>query len=183
MISNNVRQITLFSGATYNFGYWEHWSGLTGGTAVQLSSSGEPPPGTDLPTVVTEAVEEAAMTPVVVTPVPSGCNMFDVTFDPPQSDPVVGCEMVIFEETITLPEETEPGDYCCQVEFWADGALLGVQEVCVHAIEEAVGGSIIPTDKIGLLMPWIVAAGGLIVALGVSLVVWSRRRTEGVVDR
>lgn len=47
----------------------------------------------------------------------------------------------------------------------------------------SVGGTVLPTDKPGLFTPWIVAAGGLIVALGVSLVIWSRRRTEGAVDR
>ena len=183
MISNNVRQITMFSGGDWNMDYWEHWSGLTGGNVVQLSSSGEPPPGTDLPTVIVEAVEEAAMTPVVVTPVPTGCGLIDITFDPPQSDPAVGCEVVVFQETITVPEEMEPGEYCCQVEFWADGALIGVQEVCVNAIEESVGGTIIPTDKFGLLTPWIVAVGALIVAAGVSLGIWSRRRTEGAAGR
>jgi len=183
MISNNVRQITMFSGDELEMDYWEHWSGLTGGSAVQLDWSGEPPPGTALPTVIVEAVEEAAMTPVVVTPVPTGCGLIDITFDPPQSDPAVGCEMVIFQETIAVPQEMEPGEYCCQVEFWADGALIGVQEVCVRAVEESVGGSIIPTDKVGLLTPWIAAVGALIVAAGVSLLIWSKRRTEGAVDR
>jgi hypothetical protein len=91
--------------------------------------------------------------------------------------------VVVFQETISIPEEMEPGDYCCQVEFWADGALIGVQEVCVHAVEQAVGGTIIPTDKVGLLTPWIAAVGALIVAAGVSLVIWSRRRTEGAAGR
>ena len=38
-----------------------------------------------------------------------------------------------------------------------------------------VGGTIIPTDKPGLVMPWI-AAGALIVAAGVSLAIWNRKR-------
>jgi hypothetical protein len=175
MITNNVRQITMFSGGDWNMDYWEHWSGLTGGSAVQLSSSGEPPPGTDLPTVIVEAVEEAAMTPVVVTPVPTGCGLIDITFDPPQSGPAVGCEVVVFQETISVPEEMELGEYCCQVEFWADGALIGVQDVCVRVVEEAVGGVIIPTDKVGLMTPWIVGMGALIVVVGLSLAAYHRR--------
>ena len=38
------------------------------------------------------------------------------------------------------------------------------------------GGTTLPTDKLGLLMPWIVAAGSLVVLGGLSLAVWSRRR-------
>ena len=38
-----------------------------------------------------------------------------------------------------------------------------------------VGGTIIPTDKSGLVMPWIIG-GALIVVAGVSLAIWNRRR-------
>ncbi|MBA7593539.1 hypothetical protein ES703_00463 [subsurface metagenome] len=38
-----------------------------------------------------------------------------------------------------------------------------------------VGGTIVPTDKLGLVMPWIMA-GALIVAAGVSLALWNRKR-------
>lgn len=38
-----------------------------------------------------------------------------------------------------------------------------------------VGGTIVPTDKLGLVAPWIMAAA-LIVAAGVSLAVWNRKR-------
>ena len=49
--------------------------------------------------------------------------------------------------------------------------------VCGDACEAAppVGGTIIPTDKSGLVMPWIVA-GALIVVAGVSLAIWNRKR-------
>ncbi|MGB2798335.1 MAG: hypothetical protein WBC82_00565 [Dehalococcoidia bacterium] len=40
----------------------------------------------------------------------------------------------------------------------------------------SIGGTIIPTDKLGLLMPWIMAAGALRVLAGVSLAIWSKRR-------
>jgi len=42
-----------------------------------------------------------------------------------------------------------------------------------------VGGTIIPTDKTGLVMPWVIAVG-LIVVVGVSLAMWNRRRGAGV---
>ncbi len=38
-----------------------------------------------------------------------------------------------------------------------------------------VGGTIIPTDKLGLVMPWIMASA-LIVVAGVSLALWNRKR-------
>ena len=38
-----------------------------------------------------------------------------------------------------------------------------------------VGGTIIPTDKLGLVMPWIMAAA-LIVVGGVSLAIWNKKR-------
>lgn len=46
--------------------------------------------------------------------------------------------------------------------------------------EEApsVGGTGIPTDKLTLVMPWILAAGALLVLAASSLIVWSRRRHQ-----
>ncbi len=38
-----------------------------------------------------------------------------------------------------------------------------------------VGGTIVPTDKLGLVAPWMLAAA-LIVAAGVSLAIWNRKR-------
>ncbi len=47
----------------------------------------------------------------------------------------------------------------------------------------AVGGTILPTDKSGLVMPWIMAAA-LIVVAGVSLAVWNKKRgAERASDR
>ena len=42
--------------------------------------------------------------------------------------------------------------------------------------EGVIGGIILPTDKLGLMMPWIMAAGALIVLGGVSLAIWSKKR-------
>jgi hypothetical protein len=48
----------------------------------------------------------------------------------------------------------------------------------------SVGGTTLPTDKLGLMMPWIIAAGALIVIGGASLAIWNRKRgTEGAADR
>jgi len=48
----------------------------------------------------------------------------------------------------------------------------------------SVGGTTLPTDKLGLMMPWIIAAGALIVIGGASLAIWNNKRgTEGVADR
>lgn len=48
------------------------------------------------------------------------------------------------------------------------------------ATPPAVGGTALPTDKLGLVLPVIIGAGALVVVAGVSLAVWNRRRTEGV---
>jgi len=43
-----------------------------------------------------------------------------------------------------------------------------------------VGGTTLPTDKLGLVMPWVVGAGALIVVAGVVIAMWNRKRgTEG----
>ena len=38
-----------------------------------------------------------------------------------------------------------------------------------------VGGTIIPTDKTGLVMPWVIAAG-LIAVAAASWAMWNRKR-------
>jgi len=38
-----------------------------------------------------------------------------------------------------------------------------------------VGGTILPTDKLGLMMPWVIGAGALIVVVGLSLAAYHRR--------
>ena len=43
-------------------------------------------------------------------------------------------------------------------------------------IPVTVGGTILPPDKIGLVMPWLIAAIALVALVAVSLVVWSWRR-------
>jgi len=43
-------------------------------------------------------------------------------------------------------------------------------------VVEVIGGTILPTDRLGLLMPWMLAAGSLVVLGGLSLAVWSKRR-------
>jgi len=40
----------------------------------------------------------------------------------------------------------------------------------------SIGGTTLPTDKLGLMMPWIMAAGALIVLGGVSLAIWNKWR-------
>lgn len=55
-------------------------------------------------------------------------------------------------------------------------------ENCLHkeemfrVREGVIGGIILPTDKLGLMMPWIIVAGALIVLGGVSLAIWSKKR-------
>ncbi len=44
--------------------------------------------------------------------------------------------------------------------------------------EVAVGGTIIPSDKLGLMMPWLVAGAALLVLIGGSLLVWNRKRVQ-----
>lgn len=44
--------------------------------------------------------------------------------------------------------------------------------------EAAVGGTIIPGDKLGLMMPWLVAGAALLVLMGGSLLVWHRKRAQ-----
>ncbi|MGB2798337.1 MAG: thrombospondin type 3 repeat-containing protein [Dehalococcoidia bacterium] len=62
----------------------------------------------------------------------------------------------------------------------SDGDDIG--DAC-ELVQPPVGGTIFPTDKLGLMMPWIMAAGALIVLGGVSLAIWNGKRgTEGAAD-
>jgi hypothetical protein len=54
---------------------------------------------------------------------------------------------------------------------------LNTIECCVdiEVNPPSVGGTIIPTDKLGLVMPWSIAVAVIVVA-GVSLAMWNNKR-------
>ncbi len=52
----------------------------------------------------------------------------------------------------------------------------GSDMILVYLGARSIGGTTLPTDKLGLMMPWIMAAGALIVLGGVSLAIWSKKR-------
>jgi len=56
----------------------------------------------------------------------------------------------------------------------ADSDGDGIGDAC-ELVQPPVGGTIFPTDKLGLVMPWIIAAGALIVLGGVSLAIYNRK--------
>ena len=69
---------------------------------------------------------------------------------------------------------------------WTDSFGAGGGDVYLIKVAPArgpVGGIIVPTDKLGLIMPWIIAAA-LIVVAGVSLAIWNKKRgAERASDR
>ena len=85
--------------------------------------------------------------------------------------------------------ETSDGAYSEIIErTWTAADDCGNLAQCIQLIERlpatatptpipvTVGGTILPTDKLGLVMPWLIAAVALIVLAGVSLAVWNRRQ-------
>ncbi|MBA7603493.1 hypothetical protein ES703_10604 [subsurface metagenome] len=82
------------------------------------------------------------------------------------------------EEGATVQVDSD-GDGMIDCTFNSN-ATLTQEEFIEHT--RPVGGTIVPTDKLGLAMPWILAAA-LIVAAGVSLAVWNRKRGAERVSR
>ena len=71
--------------------------------------------------------------PITVTPVPSGCGPLVITFDK-ASETVTSGENVVFEETITVPNDpTLAGQSIhCTVEFQSNGEPIGTQSIWVE---------------------------------------------------
>ena len=97
----------------------------TGGTVQLITSSSD-----EIVDAITNALEQLTIS---VVPNASDCTDFDVTFDPPISDPVVGDVTVDFQEWITVSTDTLPGEYHCVVTFESDdGAVIGEQEIWIE---------------------------------------------------
>ena len=94
-------------------------------------------------------------------------------------------------DDIGLPEY----EFTFTVDLPAGGHTLTIDacdysDNCLHKEEMfrvgegVIGGTTLPTDKLGLMMPWIMATGALIVLGGVSLAIWNRKRgKEGALGR
>ena len=62
-----------------------------------------------------------------------------VTLAPAVHYDVPGATTVVFDETITVPNGTDPGMYCATVTFWANeypeaGAVIATEEICITVI-------------------------------------------------
>jgi PKD repeat protein len=96
----------------------------TGGAVAYTSNTSQ-----QIVEAILSALEELTFT---VTPVPVGCGPLQFTFSPSSHSGVGGGESVDFTETIAVPWGTTPGTYTCQVEFQADGTVVGTQEVSIE---------------------------------------------------
>lgn len=70
--------------------------------------------------------------------VPGTCDL-DITLDPEVVADVAGGETVSFTETIAVPNALDPGEYTCDVEFYAngypeEGTLIGTQTVTIEVV-------------------------------------------------
>lgn len=131
LAGRDTRVFTIYSGS--NFCTWQRWSEGTGGAAIQASSSGTLPPGTDLAALVLDLIADPIVEEVRLEPEP-GCDL-EFTFDPPVAGPfdVTNGGQAFFEETITLPADLPPGvtQVECRVRVLADRVLIGTQLVVV----------------------------------------------------
>ena len=73
-----------------------------------------------------------------------------------------------------------PMQYCTRVIVEGDPYYIVRLPVATPTPGVSVGGSALPTDKSGLLRPWIVGGGALMVVGAVWLALWHGRRRAGV---
>ena len=93
----------------------------TGGAALPISSD-----SSDIVDAILAGLGQLTFT---VTASPVNCDPLVITFDPPEYTDVQSGTSVDFQETIEVPAGTAPGVYECDVEFYADETLIGVQHV------------------------------------------------------
>ncbi len=93
----------------------------TGGAALPISSD-----SSDIVDAILAGLGQLTFT---VTANPVNCDPLVITFDPPEYTDVQSGTSVDFQETIEVPAGTASGVYECDVEFYADETLVGVQHV------------------------------------------------------
>lgn len=99
----------------------------TGGAVTSTGATSQ-----EIVEAIVDALEELTFT---VTGQAVGCDPLDVSFDPASHSDVPGGTSVQFEETISVPPGTEPGEIHCTVQFFADDSLIGEQEVSVTVLD------------------------------------------------
>ena len=134
--SGNVKLIVFDSSSNFEpsafTDFWETWAIATGGAYHQIRTNGVPFAGdSELPELIEEQIEDAAAGPVTITAEPVGCDPLLVEFEPSSIDDVSPGSTVEFEETITVPEDADPGEVHCTVQFKSDGALIGEQDILI----------------------------------------------------
>jgi hypothetical protein len=113
---------------------WEKWADVTGGLAIQGSTSGQLPPGSRLLQKLVSLIRQPVVDRVTYT-AENPCGL-DMRFVPTESlgpfDVTLGA-MVTFDETICLSAALPPGTTSldCRVSIFTDGYLLGTQDVHV----------------------------------------------------
>jgi hypothetical protein len=75
----------------------------------------------------------------------------DVSLSPLFYEDVAGGTPVQFEETISVPNATPPGDYSCTVTFWSgeyggEGAVIGTEAISIKVKPIPVPVDIKPTS-------------------------------------
>lgn len=127
----NGAEITVIGLVPYNLGCVNTLAADTGGSVQSTTSS-----GSDVKDAILAGLAELTSDVWWAATCDAG---LEVTLDPAVHYDVPGDTTVDFLETITVPNDTPPGDYYCTVTFWVneypdEGSDIGTQEIHIEVI-------------------------------------------------
>jgi hypothetical protein len=135
MADNNVTLIALHSGGTLSL--WDLYAGKTGGDAIQINYDGTIPGGTDIGAFVASLIqEEIAHIDELTLVASAGFEDWLTSVDPASyTDIDLDEEKTFgFDITITVPEDTEEGEYTFEVLLVGDGVEYASQNVTITVV-------------------------------------------------
>jgi hypothetical protein len=186
MAAKNISLVDVYSGPWSLKVHWDCWTEMTpGGGAFQINENGTIPGGMSIDSFIVEIIKSTFDTVDVVAPeVCEGDPVFVVSVEPPSYENVPTPSILEFEFELCVPEEMDPGTYCFDICYLADGGEVRRETYCIEVIEPTTFVDIKPgscpnplnVKSQGVLPVAILGRAGL----DVSIIDVSSVRLEGV---